>query len=262
MRERIDTLLVEKKLVESRAKAQWLIKMGYVLVNNRHILKPGKKFDNNVEIGLIKDFPYVGRGGLKLEAALTDFSISVEGKICADIGASIGGFTDCLIKHGAFRVYAIDIASDLLHQSLTNEIEKGKIIPMLGMNARNLIPIEEKLDICTIDVTFASITHILPNVKGILKRSGDIIALIKPIFEIDFHSRKKLRNIKNCDQLFQILEELTRWCINHEFHIQNIIRSPILGKEGSIEFLIHLRVDETSKEINYFGKIKELVSND
>ncbi|MFX0075776.1 MAG: TlyA family RNA methyltransferase [Candidatus Hermodarchaeota archaeon] len=260
MKVRIDILLVKRNLVESRAKARWLIKKGYVLVNNRHISKPGKKIDNTLEIELLEDFPYVGRGGLKLEAALTDFSISVEGKICADIGASIGGFTDCLLKHGALRVYVIDTATELLHQSLITEQKRGKIIPMLGVDARNLIFIEEKLDMCAIDVTFASITQILPNIKSLLKRNGDIIALIKPIFEIDFHSKKKFRNIKNENQLFKILEDLIHWCTNHEFHLQNIIRSPLLGKERSIEFLIHLRVDKPCKEIDYFMRIREILS--
>ncbi|MFX1311699.1 MAG: SAM-dependent methyltransferase, partial [Promethearchaeota archaeon] len=110
MKERVDILLVERRLVESRAKAQWLIKNGYVSVNKKKITKPGKKIDNALEIHLKKAFPYVGRGGLKLEAALKEFSISVENKICADIGSSVGGFIDCLIKHGAKKVYAIDKA--------------------------------------------------------------------------------------------------------------------------------------------------------
>ncbi len=121
MKERIDILLVERRLVESRTKAQWLIKNGYVLVNGKKVLKPGKRIYNSLKIKLEKSFPYVGRGGLKLEAALNSFSILVEGKTCVDIGASIGGFTDCLIKHGAFKVYAIDRATDLLHPSLRCE---------------------------------------------------------------------------------------------------------------------------------------------
>ncbi|MFW9822937.1 MAG: SAM-dependent methyltransferase, partial [Candidatus Thorarchaeota archaeon] len=118
MKERIDILLVERRLVESRTKAQWLIRNGYVIVNGMEITKPGKKVDNSYEIQLTRKFPYVGRGGLKLEAALNKFSINVEDKICADIGASIGGFTDCLLQHGAKKVYAIDIATDRLHPSL------------------------------------------------------------------------------------------------------------------------------------------------
>ncbi len=259
MKERIDILLVKRNLVESRVKAQWLIKNGYVAVNNRQIIKPAKKIDNILEIQLIEDFPYVGRGGLKLEAALNDFSISVDGKICADIGASIGGFTDCLLKHGALRVYVIDIATDLLHLSLIKEEKKGKIIPMLGVDARKLITTREKLDICTIDVTFASIMQVLPNIKGTLKKNGDIIALIKPIFEIDFYNKKKFKTIKNHDHLFRILKDLIHWSINHELFPHNVIRSPILGKEGSIEFLIHLRFVEPNKNFDYIKRIREII---
>ncbi|KKN04711.1 hypothetical protein LCGC14_1094600, partial [marine sediment metagenome] len=110
MKERIDLLLVERRLVESRTKAQWLIKQGFVLVEGKKILKPSKRIDNILSIQLIKKFPYVGRGGLKLEVALKEFSIDATGKICADVGASVGGFTDCLLKHGARKIYAIDKA--------------------------------------------------------------------------------------------------------------------------------------------------------
>ena len=113
-----------------------------------------------------------------MEATLKEFSISVEGKICVDIGASICGFADCLLKHDASNVYIVDTATDLLHQSLKNEETKEKIIPMFGVDARKLISIGEKLDIYTVDVTFASITQILPNVKGIIKKNGNIIRII------------------------------------------------------------------------------------
>jgi len=259
MKERIDIILVERKLVESRVKAKWLIRNGYVLVDNRKITKPAKKIDYGLEIQLIEEFPYVGRGGLKLEAALKEFSISVEGKICADIGASIGGFTDCLLKHGASKVYAIDTASNLLHPSLISEEKKESIIPMSGVDAREIISIEDELDICTIDVTFASLKQILPNVKKILKKNGDIIALIKPIFEIDFKTKKKLNIVKDPNQQFQILKDLIQWNINHKFYLHNVIRSPILWKEGSIEFLIHLRFDDSNKKLDYIKRIREIL---
>ncbi|GAG17314.1 unnamed protein product, partial [marine sediment metagenome] len=174
MKERIDILVVERRLTDSRTKAQWLIKNGYVLVNGVEIKKPGKKIDNSMEIVLKKEFPYVGKGGLKLEAALKRFSISVEKKVCADIGASIGGFTDCLLKYGASRVYAIDTAKDLLHPSLRCEKAKDKVVPMLGIDARNLKELPEKVGICTVDVTFASLRSILPNIKKYLKNDGNI----------------------------------------------------------------------------------------
>ncbi|MFX0080250.1 MAG: TlyA family RNA methyltransferase [Candidatus Hodarchaeota archaeon] len=242
MKERIDVILVDKRLVESRTKAQWLITNGYVFVNGKRILKPGKKVDNSLEITLEKEFPYVSRGGLKLEAALKQFSISVSNKCCVDIGASVGGFTDCLLQNGARKIYAIDKATDIFHPSLRCEKTKGKIIPMLGVDARNMSIIIEEVDICTIDVTFASLKTILLNMRKFIKSDGDIIALVKPLFETDFKNMKKFKVIRDPEHLYQILTDLNHWCQLNHFFPSNIIKSPILGKEGSIEFLIHIKL--------------------
>jgi len=228
-------------------------------VENKKILKPSKKIDNSLIIKLVKAFPYVSRGGLKLENALNEFSISVKGKICADIGASVGGFTDCLIKHGALKVYAIDTALDLLHPSLRTEEMNKKIIPVLGLDARNLISIQEECDICTVDVTFASLREIIPNVKRILKKNGEIIALVKPIFETVFHNNKRFGIIKDPNHLFQILKDLIRWNIKNQIYPLKIVKSPILGKEGSIEFFIHLRFGEFRKNLDYNKLIKAIL---
>ena len=259
MKKRLDILLVEKKLVESRSKAQWLIKNGYVLVENKKLLKSGKKIESSLNIELVKEYPYVGRGGLKLESALDQFSICVKGKICADIGASKGGFTDCLIKKGASRVYSIDIATDFLHSSLTSKMMKEKVIPLLGIDARYLIPIEEKIDVCTIDVTFASLRSILPNIKRILKKQGDIIALIKPIFEIEFYGKAKFKIIQNSKQLYEIIEDVVKWCTENQFFLYKIFKSPILGKEGSIEFFIHLKLEKLDPGLNFISMIKDVL---
>lgn len=259
MKERIDILLVERNLVDSRAKAQWLIKNGYVLVNKKQIMKPSKRIENTLEIQVTQSYPYVGRGGLKLKAALKEFSISVKGKICADIGASVGGFTDCLIKNGALKVYAIDTATDLLHPSLRCEKMKEKIIPLLGVDARNLIPIEESVDICTIDITFTSLRAVLPKVKRIIKNNSDIIALVKPIFETDFYNRAKFEVIQDANQLFQILNELIQWIIENHFFLYGIIKSPIIGKEGSTEFFIHLKLKKSNINLNHKNMIKDLL---
>ncbi len=254
MKERLDILLVERRLTESRTKAHWLIRNGYVLVNGLEIKKPGKRVDNRGDIRLKKEFPYVGRGGLKLEAAIKEFSISVENKFCADVGASVGGFTDCLLKHGASKVYAIDTAEDLLHPSLRCEKMKNKVVPMLGIDARNLKELAEKVDICTIDVTFTSIRAILPNVKCYLKKDGNIIVLIKPLFETEFHEIEKFKIITEFEKLKQILVEIIEWSIQNNVFPYGIMRSPLLGKGGSIEFFIHYRID---KRLD-FDKIKWL----
>ncbi len=259
MKKRIDVILVERRLVESRTKAQWLIKKGYVFINGKKVIKPGKLVEEGIEFQLKKKFPYVGRGGLKLEAALNKFSISPKGKICADIGASIGGFTDCLIKHGATRVYAIDIATDSLHPSLKSEVLNDKIIPIFGVDARKLIPIKEKLDFCSVDVTFASLTTILPNIKNFLKKDGDIIALVKPIFETEFHKEPKLEIIQDPDRLFGILNNLIQWNRENQVFTCGIFKSPISGKEGSIEFLLYMKLKKCKLSVNHSKMIAEVL---
>jgi len=261
MKERIDILLVERRLVESRTKAQWLIRKGYVIVNGIEITKPGKKVDNSYDIQLKREFPYVGRGGLKLEVALDKFSICVEDRICADIGASVGGFTDCLQQRGAKRIYSIDIASDRLHPSLMCEKMKGKIIPFLGVDARQIMCIDEEIDICTIDVTFSSLKSILPNTKNFLKKDGDIIALVKPFFESDLSKTSKIRRImQDSSFINKILVELIEWCIENHFNPLGIIKAPMLDIKRSLEFFIHLHIDDQKSSINITEDIKKLLN--
>jgi 23S rRNA (cytidine1920-2'-O)/16S rRNA (cytidine1409-2'-O)-methyltransferase len=259
MKERIDILLVERRLTDSRMKAQWLIRNGYVSVNGVEIRKPGKKVDNSNEILLKKEFPYLGKGGIKLEAALKEFSISVVNKVCADIGASIGGFTDCLLKHGASRVYAIDTADDLLHPSLRCEKAQDKVFPMLGVDARDLKNLTEEVVICTVDVTFTSIRAILPNVRNYLNENGDIISLIKPLFETEFYDVNKFKIIKNSVELRQIIKKLMEWSVQNKFFPYGLIKSPLLGKGGSIEFFIHYRIDIKSSEFNYEKRTNAII---
>ncbi|MFX1495315.1 MAG: TlyA family RNA methyltransferase [Promethearchaeota archaeon] len=259
MKERIDIILIKRQLVESRVKAQWLIKSGYVLVNGVALKKPGKKVDNKADITLKNEFPYVGRGGLKLEAALNKFSIIIKNKVCVDIGASIGGFTDCLIKNKALKVYAIDIAKNILHPSLTSK--HNKIIKLLGVDARSLTELDEQVDIVTIDITFASLRVILPNVKNYLKISGDIIVLVKPLFETNFYDKKFFKIITDLQNLKKILFEFLCWSLENDFFPYGIIQSPILGKGGSIEFLIHFRIDKERKQFKILEEIEDVINN-
>jgi len=253
MKERLDILLVERRLVESRVKAQWLIKEGYVFVNERNIFKPSKRIDNKSSIRLAKKYPYVGRGGLKLEAALNNFSIAVRGKICADIGASVGGFTDCLLKNGAAKVYVVDTAKDLLHPSLKCKDEK--IVELLGVDARKLNSLPTKVDIVTVDITFSSLKSVLPNIKNYLEKDGDIIVLVKPLFETNFQNEKSFKIVSNTDILKRILRDLIEWNINNSFFPKDLMVSPLLGKGGSIEFLIHIRIDK-----EYLTNFEELLN--
>ena len=257
MKERLDILLAERRLVESRTKAKWLIKNGYVLVNGCLIKKPSKKVDNSYEITLKAPFPYVGRGGLKLEAALNEFSILVKQKICVDIGASIGGFTDCLLKHGALKVFAIDTAKDILHPSLL--CNKKQVVPLLGVDARKLSSLGEKVDIVVVDITFSSLKEVLPNLFNFLKIGGDIVVLVKPIFETNFYEEQKFEIIKNKATLREILQDLLKWSTKNKLFPQAVIKSPILGKGGSIEFLIHFKLENSYDDENYIKLIEKIV---
>jgi len=242
MKERLDIVLVDRRLVESRTKAQWLIKSGFVFVNDTKILKSSKRVDINSKINLTKKYPYVGRGGLKLEAALKRFSVDVAGKVCVDIGASVGGFTDCLLQHGALRVYTVDTAINLLHPSLT--CKDDKIVEFFGVDARELTSLPEMIDITTIDVTFASLRLVLPNVKSYLKQDGDIVVLVKPLFETDYHQEKKFKIVKDLTILKRILKEFIGWSKMNSLYPKGLIASPLLGKGGSIEFLVHIQIDK------------------
>jgi len=253
MKERLDILLVERRLVESRTKAQWLIRNGLVVVNGIPLVKPGKKIDNNEEIILKQKFPYVGRGGLKLEAALDKFAIDAKQKTCLDLGASIGGFTDCFLQRGAKKVYAVDTAKDLLHPSLI--CKKNKVIILEETDARRAIELAETVDIIAIDITFASLKEILPNCKQYLKDEGDIVVLVKPLFENQSEMKDKFRIISNENELKKVLKTLSNWALANEIVPINMIKSPILGKGGSIEFLIHFKI----KKDNLADKLKNKI---
>ena len=259
MKERIDLLVVERGLVDSQSKAQWLIRNGFVLVNTLKVTKPGKKVENLSDIMLIKDFPYVGRGGIKLEHAIQSFSLSIKDKVCIDMGASIGGFTDCLIKHGAKKVYAIDTAKDLLHPSLKCEKMKNKVIPLLGVDVREFIHLNEQIDIITTDITFASLRTILLRAKTILKKRGAIISLVKPLFETDFYKNSKFKAIQDPIQLKSILENLIIWCEENELYPHGLIKSPLLGKGGSIEFFIFIKIDKKSLKFDFKKEIDSIL---
>ncbi|MFX1276727.1 MAG: TlyA family RNA methyltransferase [Promethearchaeota archaeon] len=260
MKERIDLLLVERRLTDSRTKAQWLIRNGFVLVNDIKVFKPGKRVENTSKITLTKEFPYVGRGGLKLEHAIRQFSISIKNKICVDMGASIGGFTDCLLKHGAQKVYAIDTAKDLLHPSLTCEKKKKKVIPLLGVDVRQPISIEDKVDIVTTDITFASLKSILPNAKSFIKSNGIIISLVKPLFEMEFHHISKFKIIQDPENLKRILLDLIDWCKQNEIYPHGIIKSPLLGKGRSVEFFIIFKNYKSAQDIDYLKELDLLLN--
>jgi len=254
---RIDTLLVEKGFFGSREKARKNIMAGLVFVNGQKIDKPGTKIDVNANIKVKGNTnPYVSRGGLKLQKALEVFNIKVDNKITADIGASTGGFTDCLLQNGASKVYAIDVGYGQLDWKLRNN---PRVISLEKINARYLKPeiIDDKCHIATIDVSFISLKKVMLPVKGILKPKGDIIALIKPQFEAGPEKVGKRGVIRDEEIHIEVLKDVIYWSVANGFCFKDLTYSPIKGGSGNIEFLVYWTLDEPQKMIN---KVDETIA--
>jgi 23S rRNA (cytidine1920-2'-O)/16S rRNA (cytidine1409-2'-O)-methyltransferase len=242
-KERIDKLMVERGLVESRTRAQALILAGQVLVREQRIDKPGQLIDGDAEIRIKGETPrYVGRGGLKLEAALREFKIDPGGKNCIDVGASTGGFTDCLLQHGAARVWAVDVGHNQIVWRLRQD---PRVVVLEGVNARSLNPEQFPchFDLATIDVSFISLTKILPAVRSCLIDKADCVALIKPQFEVGKGEVGRGGIVTDVVKHRRVLNEIKDAALEVGFHPVGLIESPILGAEGNREFLMHLRVE-------------------
>lgn len=242
-RERIDKLLVDRRLADSRTKAQALVMAGAVLVDEQLIRKPSELFDQNANIRIKDDATsrYVGRGGIKLEAALREFKIDVGGWLCLDIGASTGGFTDCLLQHGARRVVAIDVGHNQLDWKIRND---SRVEVREGVNARYLKPsdFDEQFDLATIDVSFISLTKILPAVVPLLTDGGRIVALIKPQFEVGKGEIRKGGIVRDTSQHERVVAEINNAAESLGLKTAGVIESPIKGADGNVEFLaLYLR---------------------
>ena len=239
-RERIDKLLVERGLAESRTKAQAMVMAGLVLVNEQRVEKPSHQFDTNSSIRVKgSDDPstrYVGRGGLKLEAALREFQIDPRGLTCLDVGASTGGFTDCLLQHGAKRVVAIDVGHNQIDWRLRND---PRVEVREGVNARYLQPEDfpEKFDLAVMDVSFISATKVLPAIVPLMLSSGSIITLIKPQFEVGRGEVGSGGVVRDAKQRLRVVEEVNSAATALGLEVENVIESPIQGAEGNVEFL-------------------------
>lgn len=239
-RERIDKLLVDRGLVESRTKAQALVMAGAVLVNEQRVNKPSEQFTSEVQIRVKSaDDPaskYVGRGGLKLEAALEKFEIDVAGVECLDVGASTGGFTDCLLQRGAKSVYAIDVGHNQLDWRLRND---PRVVVREGLNARYLTPedLPIKFDLVVMDVSFISSTKVLPAIIPLMTTNGRLVLLIKPQFEVGRVDVGSGGIVRDESKREKAVEEVNR--VAEELGLRNLglIESPIKGAEGNVEFL-------------------------
>jgi 23S rRNA (cytidine1920-2'-O)/16S rRNA (cytidine1409-2'-O)-methyltransferase len=237
MKTRLDRLIVERGLADSREKAQALVMAGEVLVNGQKAAKPGQPVAEDAAIEVLARPPYVGRGGLKLAAALRDFAIDVTGRVCLDVGSSTGGFTDAMLQAGAARVHAVDVGVGQLDWRLRTD---PRVIRHEGINARALAfdDIGELADVATCDVSFISVTLILPALAPLLQPSAQMVILIKPQFEVGKGQVGKGGIVRDsalhqaaCDRVARAVREFG--------FDTSIMESPILGAEGNKEFLLH-----------------------
>ena len=240
-KQRLDVLIVSRGLCDSREQAQRLILAGEVSVREQVITKPGTKVDDSLPITLKSKPKYVSRGGLKLEGALQAFPVSVQGKVCLDIGSSTGGFTDCLLQNGALRVHAVDVGTNQLVWKLRND---PRVIVREQFNARYMAPedLGEKVELIVSDVSFISLTKILPAAYGCLLPGGDLLVLIKPQFELQPEDIGAGGIVRDPELHQRAVDKIHDFVVNElGREWMGIADSPIKGMEGNKEFLAWLR---------------------
>jgi 23S rRNA (cytidine1920-2'-O)/16S rRNA (cytidine1409-2'-O)-methyltransferase len=242
IKSRLDLLLVEKGLVASRQRAQAMIMAGKILVNNLPAAKVGTLVSRDDRIELKgRDIPYVSRGGLKLEGALRDLRLNILDCTCLDVGASTGGFTDCLLQNGAARVYAVDVGYGQLAWKIRQD---PRVVVIERTNIRHMPPkaVAEAVDIATIDVSFISLKIVVPAVMAFLKEGGRILALIKPQFEVGKEQVGKGGVVRDEKLQVQVIESLSSFFKETGFKCERVVPSPITGPKGNREFFILLRL--------------------
>lgn len=236
---RLDKLLFEKGLAESREKAHALILEGSVLVNGIMVDKAGAQVNADDALSVKSKMPYVSRGGLKLERALEEFSIDVKDKTAMDVGASTGGFSDCLLQCGAKKIYAVDVGYGQFSWKLRND---EKIILLEKTNIRHLEQgrVSDKIEIAVIDVSFISLLKVIPKVLEFLQTSGEIVALIKPQFEVGRKDIGKGGVVKDENKRLEVVEKIKSELIKIGLQVIGTTTSPIKGPKGNVEYLIYL----------------------
>jgi hemolysin TlyA family protein len=236
-RQRIDQLLVDRGLVESRERARAYILAGYVFVNGQRVDKAGQTVPVDSRIEITERIPYVSRGGFKLEAALREFHIDVRDRVCVDVGASTGGFTDVLLQNGALRVYAVDVGTGQLDWKLRND---PRVVVREGLNARYMTveDLGERVDLAVSDVSFISVTLLLPAMAGILQEKGELVILVKPQFEVGRGQVGKGGIVRDPELHRQACNRVESAVRELGFKTE-LMESPILGAEGNKEFLLH-----------------------
>ena len=241
MKERLDKILVDRGLVSSRERARALIMEGKVLVNGMPAAKAGSLVETHLPVEVKgEDSPYVSRGGLKLEAAIREFGIEMQGRIAMDVGSSTGGFTDCMLQNGAKRVYCIDVGYGQLAWKLRQD---PRVVLLERVNIRHLEreKVPDTVDIATIDVSFISLSLVVPKVLEFLKENGEIVALIKPQFEVGKGEVGKGGVVRDEEKRLRAVEMVRQTLESLGLETVGVIPSPITGQKGNVEYLIYLR---------------------
>ena len=251
MKERLDVLLVKRNLAESREKAKALIMSGIVYVNGQKEDKAGTTFEETAPIeGRGSTLKYVSRGGLKLEKAMDRFGVRLDGKICMDVGASTGGFTDCMLQNGAVKVYSVDVGHGQLAWKLRND---ERVVCMEKTNIRYVAPedIADPIGFASIDVSFISLTKVLGPVKALLEDNGQIVCLIKPQFEAGREKVGKKGVVREPAVHLEVIDMVIDYALSIGFEALNLEFSPIKGPEGNIEYLLYLQKHPEDQEAEY-----------
>ncbi len=260
MKERLDIMLVARGLAESREKAKAIIMSGNVFVNSCREDKAGSMFDEKSVIEVKGNtLKYVSRGGLKLEKAMANFDVSLDGKICMDVGASTGGFTDCMLQNGGVKVYAVDVGHGQLAWKLRQD---ERVVCMEKTNIRYVTPeeIPDKIAFTSIDVSFISLTKVLLPVKNLLDDKADVVCLIKPQFEAGREKVGKKGVVRDRAVHFEVIQMVINYAISIGFQICNLDFSPIKGPEGNIEYLLHIVNIDTYDNTNETENIEEVIN--
>ena len=240
MKERLDVLLVQRGMAASREKAKAMIMAGEILVDGEREDKAGSMFPDTVTITQKgRPLPYVSRGGLKLEKAMTHFGLDLTGKICMDVGASTGGFTDCMLQNGAVKVYAVDVGHGQLDWKLRND---ERVVCMERTNIRYVTPedIQEPVQFVSIDVSFISLTKVLLPVRNLMEEGAEMTALIKPQFEAGREKVGKKGVVRDPAVHLEVIQTVISYAKSISFGVRHLEFSPINGPEGNIEYLVHL----------------------
>lgn len=253
---RIDVALTARGICESREKAKALISAGEVYINGNKALKANTGVEESDILEIKNRQKYVSRGGLKLEKAIELWNIGLDGAVCMDIGASTGGFTDCMLQNGAQKVYAVDVGADQLAQNLKND---SRVINMEKTNIRFLEPeqLDEQVDFCSIDVSFISLTLVLGSVKKLLKKDGKGICLVKPQFEAGREKVGKNGVVKDIKTHKEVLRKIYDFLIENAFFVIGATFSPIKGPQGNIEYLYYFTSEKPQSNI-VFSEIEKI----